>query len=56
MKAVKELFGKLQLEALYKQYEENSYATMHSLIQDGASRQSKPIYLWLLKRIYKRIK
>lgn len=56
VKAVKELFATLRLEALYKEYEEKSYRTMQQLINEGASRQSKPIYTWLLKRIYKRVK
>lgn len=54
--AVKELYKELKIEQLYKQYEEESFATMQQMIEQGASKQSKPIYTWLLQRLYKRTK
>jgi farnesyl diphosphate synthase len=53
---VKELFAQLDLENIYNRYEEESYVTMKSMIDTRADGPSKPLYMWLLARIYKRTK
>ena len=56
VKRVKEVYKDLDLEGIYQKYEEDSFAPMQSMIKTGASRRTKPIYTWLLSRIYKRTK
>uniref|UniRef100_A0A7S0WQW2 Farnesyl pyrophosphate synthase n=1 Tax=Pyramimonas obovata TaxID=1411642 RepID=A0A7S0WQW2_9CHLO len=53
---VKQLFKEMNLEGIYNKYEEESYATMKSIIDTRVDTKSKPLYMWLLKRIYKRTK
>ena len=48
------MYQELKLEDIYKKYEVDSFTSMQEMIKNGASRHSKPIYTWLLTRIYKR--
>mmetsp|Transcript_10262 Transcript_10262/g.14010 ORF Transcript_10262/g.14010 Transcript_10262/m.14010 type:complete len:380 (+) Transcript_10262:293-1432(+) len=54
VRKVKDLYKELNLEKIYQQYEEDSYKKMNSLIDTRSDKQSKGIFTWLLKRIYKR--
>ncbi|KAI8851786.1 geranyltranstransferase [Chytridium lagenaria] len=53
---VKNVFRELQLEALYKTYEEESYNRLHGLISKLDNSLPQEMFVTFLKRIYKRSK
>lgn len=53
---VKELYLTLDLQAVYRQYEESSFNDLMTLIDDNAETLPKDIFIAFAKRIYKRTK
>ena len=53
---VKELFQKLQLDKQYFAYEEESYGNICKLIKNQRSGFPKPLFFFLVQKIYKRQK
>jgi len=54
--AVKALYRAMGLEALFKQYEEQSYAAIQAELDALPADIPRPIFEILLKKIYKRSK
>ena len=56
VKIVKDLYVKLGLEAIFKKFEEESYAELLSLIHKHGNNFPKGLFLILVQKIYKRDK
>jgi len=56
VKIVKKLFAELELERLYKEYEENSYNEIVNLVDSFSGALPKEIFYAFAKKIYKRSK
>ncbi|XP_067832200.1 farnesyl pyrophosphate synthase [Heptranchias perlo] len=53
---VKALYGELGLQAIYRQYEEQSYQRLMGLINQHSTNLSRGIFLTFAEKIYKRQK
>jgi len=53
---VKKLYQELELEELFKNYEEESYARIQALLKEVASTMPTEVFEFLLRKIYKRSK
>ena len=53
---VKDLYGKLNLEKLFRDYEDNSYQRLVGMIETGTGSLPKSVFLEFLNKIFKRMK
>ena len=53
---VKDVFSELDLESVYKEYEESSYQRLMTLIEESSGELPKDMFYGFARKIYKRQK
>eukprot|EP00239_Pterosperma_sp_CCMP1384_P010832 CAMPEP_0197866330 /NCGR_PEP_ID=MMETSP1438-20131217/44158_1 /TAXON_ID=1461541 /ORGANISM="Pterosperma sp., Strain CCMP1384" /LENGTH=378 /DNA_ID=CAMNT_0043484889 /DNA_START=486 /DNA_END=1622 /DNA_ORIENTATION=- len=53
---IKDLYKELKMEERYKKYEQDSYEKICAIIDKKSPEANKPLFMWMLGRIYKRQK